>query len=354
MISIQDRRNAVLLIRQARAAGASLAKSCQVVGISVRTHQRWTRLGEVEEDQRPHAHRPKPANALTAEEEAEILAQCHRQEFVDLPPDQIVVRLMDEEQRYIASPSSYYRVLRKHNQLAHRGRAKSRKKKTIPTTHRATAPNQVWSWDCTWLPGPVKGTYYYLVMIVDVFSRKIVGWEVFLSESAENSRTVIERAVLAEKMVGKPLVLHADNGSPFKGVTLLEKLHDLQIQTSFSRPRVSNDNAYSEALFRTCKYMPDFPASGFEGLEQAQRWVHGFVQWYNHEHRHSAIRFVTPVQRHTGEEVAILSRRHALTQAARTANPERWSGQTRNWNRITEVTLNPEHKKLAEGIKNAA
>lgn len=127
MISIQDRRNAVLLIRQARAAGASLAKSCQVVGISIRTHQRWTRLGEVTEDQRSHAYRPTPANALTAEEEAEILAQCHRQEFVDLPPDQIVVRLMDEEQRYIASPSSYYRVLRKHNQLAHRGRAKSRK-----------------------------------------------------------------------------------------------------------------------------------------------------------------------------------------------------------------------------------
>ena len=104
MISIQDRRNAVLLIRQARAAGASLVRSCQVMGISIRTHQRWTRLGEVAEDQRPHAHRPAPANALTAEEEAEILAQCHRQEFVDLPPDQIVVRLTDEEQRYIASP----------------------------------------------------------------------------------------------------------------------------------------------------------------------------------------------------------------------------------------------------------
>ena len=175
--------------------------------------------------------------------------------------------------------------------------------------HTAIAPNQVWSWDCTWLPGPAKGTYYYLVMILDIFSRKVVGWEAFLGESAANSRRVIERAVLAENMVGQPLVLHADNGSPFKGVTLLEKLRDLQIQPSFSRPRVSNDNAFSEALFRTCKYVPNYPVSGFADLSAAQRWVHGFVQWYNYEHRHSAIRFVTPMQRHTGEDKAILAKR---------------------------------------------
>jgi transposase InsO family protein len=274
MISIEDRQHAVQLIADACKDGVTLTAACDVVGISIRTHQRWTQGGDVKADQRPFAERPVPANALTPEEEADILAQCHREDFAHLPPDQIVVRLMDEEQRYIASVSSFYRVLRKHNELAHRGRAKTRKSRPAPTTHTATAPNQVWSWDCTWLPGPAKGTYYYLVMILDIFSRKVVGWEAFLGESAENSRTVIERAVLAENIVGQPLVLHADNGSPFKGVTLLEKLRDLQIQPSFSRPRVSNDNAFSEALFRTCKYVPNYPDKGFAVLGyNILRWM---------------------------------------------------------------------------------
>lgn len=348
MISIEDRQHAVQLIADACKDGVTLRAACEMIGISTRTHQRWTQGGDVKADQRPFAERPVPANALTPEEEADILAQCHREDFAHLPPDQIVVRLMDEEQRYIASVSSFYRVLRKHNELAHRGRAKTRKSRPAPTTHTATAPNQVWSWDCTWLPGPAKGTYYYLVMILDIFSRKVVGWEAFLGESAENSRTVIERAVLAENIVGQPLVLHADNGSPFKGVTLLEKLRDLQIQPSFSRPRVSNDNAFSEALFRTCKYVPNYPAKGFASLSEAQQWVHGFVQWYNHEHRHSAIRFVTPMQRHTGEENAILAQRHALNLAAKAARPERWSGKTRNWEPGTVVSLNPERKQVQE------
>jgi len=354
MISIEDRQEAVQLIAEACAQGSRLEAACEVVGISIRTHQRWTREGGVKADQRPFAERPTPANALTAEEEAEILAQCHRPEFADLPPDQIVVRLMDDEQRYIASVSSFYRVLRKHGELAHRGRAKARKSHPAPTTHPATAANQVWSWDCTWLPGPVKGTYYYLVMILDIFSRKVVGWEAFLAESADNSRTVIERAVLAENMVNKPLVLHADNGSPFKGATLLEKLHDLRIQPSFSRPRVSNDNAFSEALFRTCKYVPDYPTGGFADLAVARQWVHGFVQWYNHEHRHSAIRYVTPAQRHAGADRGILARRHVLNLEAREANPARWTGKTRNWEPVAVVTLNPERKDDLAAIKMAA
>ncbi len=354
MISIKDRQHAVQLIANACKDGSTLTAACDVIGISIRTHQRWIQAGEITADKRPFAVRPVPANALTVEEEAEILKQCHRDEFADLPPDQIVVRLMDEEQRYIASVSSFYRVLRKHGQLAHRGRAKARKSQPAPTTHTAIAPNQVWSWDCTWLPGPAKGTYYYLVMILDIFSRKVVGWEAFLGESAANSRTVIERAVLAENIVGQPLVLHADNGSPFKGATLLEKLRDLQIQPSFSRPRVSNDNAFFEALFRTCKYVPNYPANGFADLTEAQQWVHGFVQWYNHEHRHSAIRFVTPMQRHTGEDKAILANRHALNLAARAAHPERWRGDTRNWAPGTLVSLNPERTVVTDAVRMAA
>ena len=153
--------------------------------------------------------------------------------------------------------------------------------------------------------------------------------------------TRYERAVLAERMVLQSLVLHADNGSSFKAAMLLEKLRDLHIEPSFSRPRVSNDNPYSEALFRTCKYVPDYPMNGFAALSAARQWVHGFVRWYNHEHRHSGIRFVTPSERHEGKDTAILAQRHALNEAARCRNPNQWSGKTRNWEPIGSVALNP-------------
>lgn len=202
----------------------------------------------------------------------------------------------------------------------------------------------------TWLPGPVKGTYYYLVMIIDIFSRKIVGWEVFLGESADNARGVLERAVLAERVVQQPLVLHADNGSAFKAATLLEKLRDMNIEPSFSRPRVSNDNPYSEALFRTCKYVPGYPVNGFVTLSAARDWVQAFVRWYNHEHRHSGIRFVTPAERHAGHDTAILNKRHAINEAARSRNPSRWSGKTRNWEPVHTVALNPERELVVQQV----
>jgi len=342
MISTPDRNRAVELIDEARAAGARLELACRELGITARTYQRWTQGGAVRQDQRPLVDRAVPDNALTPEEEQEILEICHRPEYASLPPDQIVVRLLDDEQRYVASPSSFYRVLKKHRLLAHRGRAKAPQRHAPPTTYHATGPNQIWSWDCTWLAGPIKGEHYYLVMMLDIYSRKIVGWEVFLAESAYNSCSVLERAVLAERVVGQPLVLHADNGSPFKGATLLEKMHDLGVTPSFSRPRVSNDNPYSESLFRTCKYRPNYPVHGFRTIEAARRWVHGFTQWYNHEHRHSGIKFVTPAQRHSGDDAAVLAKRHELHQAARAANPSRWSGKTRNWNPIPTVSLNPD------------
>ena len=194
MISTPDRRNAVELIANARAEGARLAPACAVVGITVRTHQRWTREGGVREDQRPLVERAAPANALCAEETQAILDACHRPEHASLPPDQIVVRLMDEEEVYLGSVSTFYRVLRRHGEVSHRGRARKPKRHARPTTYHATAPNQLWTWDCSWLPGPVKGIFYYLVMIIDIFSRKIVGWEVFLSESSDNACGVLERA----------------------------------------------------------------------------------------------------------------------------------------------------------------
>ncbi len=345
MISVPDRRRTVELIEEAIVGGARRWRACEELGISVRTYQRWTHGGGVKADGRPEAVRPPPANKLKAEERAQVLAVCHRAEFASLPPSQIVPALADRGE-YLASESSFYRILREADEQRARGRARPPRKPAPPPSHCAMGPCQVWSWDITWLAGPVRGLFYYLYLIVDLYSRKIVGWEVFERESAGHGATVVHKAVLAERCAGKPLVLHADNGSPQKGSTLRSKLEDLGIEPSYSRPRVSDDNAFSEALFRTCKYRPDYPAQGFESLEAAREWVLGFVRWYNHVHRHSAIRYVTPAQRHAGEDKRLLADRDEVYAAAKARNPERWTGNTRNWKPVGSVWLNPEKESV--------
>jgi transposase InsO family protein len=241
---------------------------------------------------------------------------------------------------YIASESSFYRVLRQANQLAHRGKAKA------PTHQRplpieATAPNQVWSWDITYLATRVRGVFFYLYLIMDVYSRKIVGWEVFDTESAEHAAVVFHKAHLREGLARESLVLHSDNGSPMKGATMLATLQRLGVLPSFSRPSVSNDNPYSESLFKTLKYHPGFPDKPFESLHEARQWVAGFQHWYDEVHRHSALKFVTPGERHRQQDRAILQRRKRLYEAAKAQHPERWSGPSRNWKPETIVYLNP-------------
>jgi len=296
----------------------------------------------------PEAPKPTPDHALSSAEMADVLAVCHRADWTDLPPGQIVARLLDEEGRSIASESTFYRILRSHGQQRHRGRAKAPAKQAKPTSFRADAPCEVWSWDVTWLAGPARGLFFYLYLILDLYSRKIVGWEVHETETAALGAEVVERAVLAEGCINQPLVLHSDNGSPMKGATMLETLRRLEIDPSFSRPRVSNDNPYSEAMFRTFKYVPGYPEQGFATLEQAREWVAAFVAWYNEEHRHSAIQYVTPLQRHNDEDQAILAQRKAIYEQAKAANPRRWSGSTRDWSPTGSVWLNPERPQEAD------
>jgi len=243
---------------------------------------------------------------------------------------------------YIASESSMYRVLRERGQNHRRGRARPPTRRKPPASFEAQGPCEVWSWDITWLPGPIAGTFFYLYLIIDIFSRKIVGWEVHDRETAEFAAQVLRRAVWAEGCLTGPLVLHADNGSPMKGATMKVTMERLGVIASFSRPRVSNDNPFSEALFRTCKYTPNWPTRGFATIEDARAWVQRFANWYNTEHRHSAIRFVTPDQRHRGEDRALMASRHQVYELARATRPERWSGRTRNWHPIGSVWLNPE------------
>ena len=354
MTPAQDRQHIAALIDEATAAGARLTAACSALGLSPRTLQRWRNpAGGIREDRRPSAGRPPPANKLSEAERDEIVATCNAPEFASLPPSQIVPRLADQG-RYIASESSMYRVLRERGQNHRRGRARPPTRRKPPASFEAKAPCQVWSWDITWLPGPIAGTFFHLYLMLDIFSRKIVGWEVHDRETADFAAQVLRRAVLAEACLTSPLVLHADNGGPMKGATMKVTMERLGVVASFSRPRVSNDNPFSEALFRTCKYVPAWPAKGFGSIEEARAWVSEFVRWYNTQHRHSALRFVTPDQRHRGEDRALLASRHQVYELARAARPERWSGRTRNWHPIGSVWLNPERPEAGRRGHGAA
>lgn len=352
MISTPDRRETVALIETAMAHGASQAKACEVVGLSPRTYQRWIEQGGVEPDQRPQVARQAPANKLSEAERQHILDTCNSARYSTMPPSQIVPTLADEGE-YIASESSFYRVLREENQLVHRGRAQRPRTVAKPQAHQATAPNEVWSWDITYLASNIVGLFFRLYLVMDIYSRKIVGWEVHESESAEYAAMLIEKACWAEHIRRDGLVLHSDNGSPMKGATMLAKLQKLGIMPSFSRPSVSNDNPYSESLFGTMKYMPMYPTKPFDSLDVARTWVHRFAQWYNNEHRHSGLKFVTPNERHQGQDKAILAQRKAVYEAAKQRHPERWSGETRNWDRVGAVWLNPANETAVDSKKAA-
>lgn len=339
---LEDRQLIVDIIGEAVGSGARLSAACEEVGIHMSTYRRWQNRGAVLEDQRPGAHRAAPPNKLNAKERERLLSVFHEPGFESLPPSQVVPALADRG-IYLASESTCYRVLHEANEQHDRGRARQRQRRAKPAEYAATGPNQAWSWDVTWLKGPVRGLFFYLYMIVDVFSRKIVGWEVYDRECGELASHLVRRAVMSEGCLGCPDILHADNGSPQKSSTLRATLQQLGIEPTYSRPRVSNDNPYSESLFRTTKYRPDYPVNGFIDLEQARDWVLGFVRWYNKVHRHSGIKFVTPEERHTGADVAILKQREVVYAQARANTPERWSGKTRDWSRPTVVTLNPDN-----------
>lgn len=310
----------------------------------MRSYRRWFQCGQVKSDKRPEAKRPEPTNKLSDQERQAILECCNLPDYASLAPPQIVAKLLDIGQ-YLGSEASFYRVLKLHNQLHHRGRSQSPKKRGKPTSYTATEPNQVWSWDITYLASAVKGQFYYLYLFEDIFSRKIVGYEVHEKECGELAAELIQRCMLREQCFNKPLVLHSDNGAPMKAYTMKAKLDELGVTSSYSRPRVSNDNPYSEALFRTLKYRPEWPSSGFASLDAARAWVQRFVNWYNGEHKHSKLNFVTPNERHMGQDRKILAKRKSVLEAARSENPNRWSGSVRNCDPAGAVMLNPDQPK---------
>jgi putative transposase len=326
------------LLDEAVASGARLEKACEVLGITVRTVARW-RAEKGGIDRRAEAA-SEPAHKLTPEERATIVRYATSAEYRDLSPRQIVPLLADKG-IYVASESSFYRVLHEEGLMAHREPSQPRKHHR-PKEHVATSPNQVWSWDITYLRSPVRGVFYYLYMVLDVFSRKIIAAEVHAEESSHLASELVQWACEREGVQPEGLVLHSDNGGPMKGSTMLATLQRLGVVASFSRPAVSDDNPFAEALFRTMKYRPGYPKKPFASRAEAQQWVDGFVAWYNGTHLHSGIRFVTPNDRHDGRDRPILAARKLVYAAARQRTPRRWTGPTRDWSPITAVRLNPE------------
>lgn len=346
MSTCQQRHTLLELIQQACDSGARLHKACALAGLHVRTLQRWRCPQSQEGDRRVRDKRQAttPPNKLSEAERQAALALLNSEPFKDLPPSQVVPRLADQG-RYVASESTLYRLLREAGQLTHRRLERVAHKRSKPRALLATGPDQVYCWDISYLPTDVRGIHFYLYLFVDLFSRRIVGWQVYDCESAERASQLLQDICERRGIAPDQLTVHSDNGSPMKGETMLATMQRLGVAASRSRPAVSNDNPYSEALFRTLKYRPQLPVKPFSDLLQARRWVTELVHWYNHEHRHSAIGFVTPEQRHTQLDCHILQARAQVYAAAREANPNRWSGEIRDWTHISEVHLNPETPK---------
>lgn len=337
-------------IQAALALGASLKASCHIIELTVSTYWRWTKTGVVTDDQRPHVIKAPPKNKLSDEEEQAVLAVMLSHEFADSPPSQIVPTLLTRG-IWLASESSYYRILHANKLAVHRGRQAPPMSRAIPQLS-ASQPNEVWCWDVSWLKTLVAGRYYYLHLFLDLYSRKIVLAEVLENESDENASRLTIMAINREGIVHQPpKVLHSDNGGPMRSAMLKETLASLGVASSFNRPHTSNDNAFAEAIFKTAKYRPNYPAKGFKSLQEAQAWVMAFVTWYNEVHLHSGLNFVTPIDRHEGRDESILAHRKSVLEAAKQRRPERWSKETRNCEAKSTVYINKPEEERSESVR---
>lgn len=335
-VSEIDRASVLELVAAAVGGGAKQVSACAMVGVDERTLQRWQHPETLKDGR--HGPRTVPANKLTESERELILRTAASSEFQDKSPRQIVPLLADRGV-YVGCESSFYRLMKIAKLLMHRGRSKV-KNANRPKALTALKPNQVYTWDITYLLSKVRGIYFYLYLFLDIFSRKIVGFRVHDREAMELSAPLLGEICKRENVVDGQLTVHADNGGSMKGATMLATMEKLGVEKSFSRPSVSDDNPFSESLFKTLKYCPMFPTKPFESVAAAQAWVVTFVYWYNDTHLHSAIGFVTPSSRHAGLDVEILKQREIVYAEAKRKNPNRWSNKTRNWERVKTVNLN--------------
>lgn len=331
---------------EALTAHVGVVRACALVGRSRATHHRQA-------NPRPRVHGPwpKPAHPaeLSAAERQEILALLNSERYADLAPAQVWARELDEG-RYWCSPRTMYRILATAGQSGERRRQATHPPRKVPELV-ATGPNEVWSWDITKMRGPVKGCWFHAYVVIDIFSRYIVGWRIETVEDGHLAQDLVQDIVTEQGTA--PGWLHADGGAAMTSKPLASLLVDLDITRSHSRPRQSNDNPFSEAAFKTLKYSPDYPAR-FDSIGHARAWMEAFVTYYNHEHRHSGIGYYTPASVHYGTAGLVQTQRQATLDAAYAAHPERFNGRPKAPDLPEKAAINdPQRRKSQEQASKA-
>ncbi len=301
------------------AVTVGVAEACRVLGVPRSSRYRARQAPSAPPPAPPV--RPAPARALSAEERTHVRDVLNSPRFQDCAPREVYATLLDE-QIYLCSWRSMYRILAAADEVRER-RDQLRQPVYVKPELLATGPRELWSWDSTKLKGPAKWTYYYLYVILDVFSRYVVGWMITERESADLAEGFIAETCAKEGIPPDQLTLHADRGSAMTSKSVAQLLADLGVTKTHSRPHVSNDNPYSEAQFKTLKYRPGFPAQ-FGSLADARAWAHPFFQWYNHDHHHSGIGLLTPATVHRGRAAELIATRQQVLTTAYQAHPERF------------------------------
>lgn len=297
------------------AAKVGIKRACEALGISRSSLYRA---------RQPHPAtqvRQMPAHALSLEERVEVRETLNSERFMDKAPRQVYAALLDEGE-YLCHWRTMYRILAAHDEIRERRRVRRHPIYKKPEL-LATAPNQVWSWDITYLRGPHKWEHYPLYTVLDIYSRYVVGWMIAEVESSDLARQLIAATASKQGILPDQLTLHADNGAPMRGKPLSQLLVDLGITKSHNRPHTSDDNPFSEAHFKTMKYRPDYP-DRFGSLAQAQEWARHFFTWYNEQHYHSGLNLLTPASVHFDEANAVQQQRQAVMLAAYATHPNRF------------------------------
>lgn len=330
-----DRQTVIGLIDEAMASGARQSKACVVIDLDERRLRNWRKSGG---DGRTGGYRAKD-QALSAAEKDAIVEAFSAPDLKDLPPKQAFIRLLDRGV-YLGSYSSFLRVLKEREVVGCKGHRNGTGNKKRPEL-AATAPNQIWCWDITWLESRTKGKYFYLYMIIDMYSRKVVGWTVAARENGGVAKALFARTLEAEGVSEDQLIVHSDNGKPMRSRTLRALYKLLSVAASYGRPHTSNDNAFAESLFATLKGRVAFPEY-FGSLEAAEAFCTEFFPWYNEEHQHSGLDYVTPSKVHAGAHLAIFAQRNARLEQQRLLHPKRHGGKPKIYG--TPVTVRLKHR----------
>ncbi|MCC5815784.1 MAG: IS3 family transposase [Leptospira sp.] len=329
-----SRESILKLVEEAKVNGATKKNISSILEVSCKTLNRWKKDSEGF-DERVN-NRFSKSNRLTKEEISDVLRLITSSDYRDKTPMEIVA-LESEKGRYIASERSIYRIMKRFGLLTHRSKSKAPMRQK-PSEFIATGSNQVWTWDISYLLTTIRGEYLYLYLIMDIWDRSIVGWCIHEKECGIYAADFLRKTCLTQNVKPKSLVIHQDNGSPMISSEFVTELNRWGI-SSYSRPGVSDDNPFSESLFKTLKYYRSYP-SKFKNIQHALAWINKFVKWYNNEHLHSSIGFIAPNDRRTGKDVAKLEERRETYRLAKLKCPNRWSKKIRKWDSPSIVILN--------------